>query len=661
MNNGFALKLSLSNIKKNRKFYLPYLFASIGMITMFYIMSFLAFNKGLKETMADYQSLTIIMMLGCVVLGIFAVIFIFYINSFLMKRRKTEIGLYNILGMEKKHIGRILFIENSVLSVTALIAGIVTGIVFSKLVFMLLCKTMLVEAPITSNISVISVLITLAVFGGIFFLTLIKNQMDVVLAKPIEMLRGSKEGEKEPRSRLLIAIIGTIALVAGYYIAITTDNPLSAISLFFIAVLLVILGTYMIFIAGSITLLKALKKNKKFYYKPGHFTAVSGMIYRMKQNAVGLANICILSTMVLVMISTTVCLRIGIDDLINKTAPSALTVNYRITEFNQEKINQLSVDLKEACEKEDVEIKDLKEYTELTIINKQEGDEYNAYSNKKGTSQMSMFSIITMDQYEVLTGKSIRLANNQVLCAGTKTPEMFTVNGMTFAVKDYVDDFLPVKEASDGYLDTSYLVVANSDILNKVYEYQEKTGIEGGYNILHRALVDSDASDAVLNRVASDVQKEAGEFVSYTTSFTRGDTEKSFYGFTGSFLFLGIFLGIVFTFAAALIIYYKQISEGYYDKDKFEIMQKVGMSRSEVKKAIKSQVLMVFFAPLIMAGIHIIAAFNLIKQILILFSLSNVWLFVGCMAATFGIFAIIYGIVYLVTAREYYKIVRKDE
>ncbi|MEF9921334.1 MAG: ABC transporter permease [Anaerovoracaceae bacterium] len=658
MANSFSFKLAINNIKQNRKFYLPYAFASIGTIMMFYIMCFLAFNRGMVN-MPGASSISATMLLGTIVIGLFAVVFLFYTNSFLMKRRKKEIGLYNILGMEKRHIGKILLVENLVISLGSIVIGIGSGILFSRLVYLLISKVMGGEVAIKYEVSIIGIIASAVVFGGIFIAILISNQMSIRLANPIELLRGGNVGEKEPKTKGILAILGVLALGTGYYISITTVSPLKAIMLFFVAVVLVIIGTYCLFTAGSIAILKILRKNKNYYYKPSHFTAVSGMIYRMKQNAVGLANICILSTMVLVMISTTVCLYIGTASMLDTRYAGDITVtamSQTDKEFDREGINKTVID---ACNKEGLTITSKQDY-KYFVFSTDKTDAGYEYSSANGTTETNMFVVISGEEYQHITGKKVNLADDEILAFSKSDPleDSIEIGEMHFKLKDNIDRFVITSDMEAYMVNTHYIVVANQGVFDKLYEnqadleYASEPRYQMAINLLGTDAQKIAMSETIETKLAEGALK--GEVV-----FTESKQEEAIFyeGFTGGFLFLGIFLGLVFTCAAALIIYYKQISEGYYDKDKFEIMQKVGMSKKEVRKSIKSQVLMVFFIPLAMAGIHVIAAFPLITRLMLIFSLTDVTLFAICTVITFLVFAAIYAMVYGITAREYYKIV----
>ena len=496
---------------------------------------------------------------------------------------------------------------------------------------------------------------------------MITNQMSIHLAKPIELLYGGNVGEKEPRTKWILAVIGIACLGIGYYIAITTESPLTAIMLFFVAVVLVIIGTYCIFTAGSVAILKALKKNKKFYYKPGNFTAVSGLIYRMKQNAVGLANICILSTMVLVMVSGTVSLYAGMNDVLDSRYEGDVTITLtphegeRIAEADRQLVGDT---MKEVCSKEGREVKNYYDYEALIFSVLKDGTNFRADNDIEkieSANQAATIAVVTAKEYEQISGKLVKLNKDQVAVysSADRLEEDFSINDMKFHVKERLDSFT-LENLSVYMTDTHYLVVADGQVLEQLNDMQHKAYRDSGSAINTDFVLDMDGTDEQKIACYEKIQAAASNLhfpYEMMRIDSKQDGSKDFVGLVGGFLFLGIFLGIVFTFAAALIIYYKQISEGYYDKDKFEIMQKVGMSKGEVKKTIRKQVLMVFFIPLIMAGIHILAAFKMITRLLMVFGMSNVPLFALCTAGTFVVFAVIYAIVYAVTAREYYKIV----
>jgi len=667
MNKHFSLRLALNNIKNNRKFYLPYFLSAAGIIAMFYIICFLALSPDISEMSA---SLSVIMGFGSWVMAIFAFIFLFYINSFLMKRRKKEIGLYNILGMEKRHIGKILVIENLLVSTASLVSGILCGVLFSKLIHLVISWLFGAAPPFGISLSPAALIYSVVLFGILFFLTLVSNLLSIRLAKPVELLQGGNVGEKEPKSKWFMAIIGFVSLGAGYFIALTTESPLTAVVLFFVAVVLVINGTYCLFTAGSVTILKALRKNKRFYYKPGNFTAVSGLIYRMKQNAVGLASICILSTMVLVMVSGTVSLFMGTEDVINKQAPGDVNVNIVHCDMTLDR-DEVGKVLRSQAEKDHIDIDSVMDYQYLPFAAVKEDGGFSFDQAKlRNLSDANTFAVFSEKEYTKLTGETLNLAKGEAAACsrGFQIPEQFYIGEKQFTLKEKLKSFVTLGDIEAGISDVHYLVVSDDSIVEDLYKEQKRAYDENASDFVVRYIIDISSDDEAAARYVQglydslysylDGERDKG-VLDYTGMQinSRKEYRDSFMDMVGSFLFLGIFLGIVFTFAAALIIYYKQITEGYYDKDKFEIMQKVGMSKAEVKSAIRKQVLLVFFAPLLMAGLHILAAFKMITKLLLAFSMNNVPLFAMCTLGTFLMFAVIYALVYLVTAREYYKIV----
>lgn len=660
MNKNFSLKLAMTNIRNHRKFYLPYFLASVGIIGMFYIITFLASSREITE-LSD--SLSVIMGMGVGVMAIFSFIFLFYTNSFLMKRRKKEIGLYNILGMEKRHIGKILLIENFFVSLSSMLLGLFCGILFSKLIVLILTWIFDAAPPFGITVSGTAVTWTFVLFGILFVLTTASNLMSIHLAKPVELLSGGNVGEKEPKARGLIALIGFACLGAGYYIAITTENPLDALLLFFVAVVLVIVGTYCIFMSGSIAVLKALRKNRKLYYRPGNFTAVSGMIYRMKQNAVGLANICILSTMVLVMVSGTVSLFFGMQDTINTMAPGDVNV-VMFTDHTEDASDKIRQTAESDAKQSGLKVKQFSDSISLSCIAVEEDGNYVFKQHKDAEfADARGLCIVSEEDYTEMTGKKLNLSDGEVAvdCRGTGISDHFRLGSLEFTVKDDPGKFMESAQLGNGMIDAYYMVVPDEEVIEALYRQQKEVYGDNASFITHQSAIYLSGSDsekeACIIEMSDDISGIKGLSYEMLTVQDRKSLEDSYGGMVGGFLFLGVFLGIVFTFAAALIIYYKQISEGYYDKDKFEIMQKVGMSRTEVKKTIRRQVLLVFFIPLIMAGIHVAAAFKMITKLLLVFSMTNVHLFALCTVCTFLVFAAIYAAVYAVTAREYYKIV----
>lgn len=652
MSRGLYARLAADNIKRNRQTYLPYIITCVITTAMLYIIRSLAGNTGLNSMRGGY-ALKDILSLGSHITRIFAFIFLFYTNSFLMKRRKKEFGLFNILGMEKRHIARVLFIETLYTAMISLSLGFGLGILLDKLMFLSLTKMLDGEVQLGFYLSVDSI-IFISAFMLITFLLIYFNALrQIHLAKPIELLHGSDYGEKEPKTKWLMAILGTVLIGIGYYISIVTTQPLKAIMLFFIAVLCVILGTYFLFVAGSIALLKILKKNKRYYYKTSHFTTVSGMIYRMKQNAVGLANICILSTMVLVMISSTSSLVAGIDDIIKTRYPYEFMLHSGDDTFQGIMSEYLSVN--------NVDVEREGYYTSLTFEVFEDGSIY--YIPEDMTVFYDMddlcgLMVIPLEDYNRIEGRNYELQEGEVLlyCSDRKTyHDAITVLDREYSVARNLDSFM---NASVDVVKSIYIVVSDKAELQELYELQQE--IYGSYASTVRYHYNFDIAsgneEALRDDIIGFLDTNTDVGFSIRTKYGAKEEAMSLYG---GLFFLGAFLGLLFLMQTILIIYYKQISEGYDDKKRFEIMQNVGMSRAEVKKSIHSQIITVFFLPLITAGVHVGFAFPLIRRLLLMFSMTNTGLYALCLLASFAVFAVIYAIIYSLTARTYYKIVRK--
>lgn len=657
MSKFFYAKLAMTNINKNRKTYIPYILTCISTIAMFYMMHFISGNPGLKK-MSGGDALMIILNLGNYVIGIFSVIFLFYTNSFLIKRRKKEFGLFNILGMEKKHILTIIVWETFFVTVISLFIGLISGAVIGKLMFLLLNNILHFAVPFTYFVSIKSMGMTAVLFIGIFVLTLLNNLRQIHLAKPIELLRGGQVGEREPKTKWFLVLIGVATLAYGYYIALVTESPLAALNKFFLAVLLVIVGTYALFTAGTIALLKLLRKNKGFYYQTKHFIGVSGMIYRMKQNAVGLANICILSTMVLVMLSTTVSLYIGMEDVLKTRYPKEIDVT--ANNLSKEASQSVEKMIKEEAEKYQVKLKDPVSYRSASFPAIRKGNTFTTNEDTlKSFTDISMIELIPLDEFNQLEKQSVTLEDNEVLLytlKGKPIKHSIIIAGQNFQIKQQLKDLTIIGDASAMMTDIYFVVVKDEDTVKSLYPTEELDAVEWkDLSYFYGFDVDGNAKDEIALTKA--LNKKLNKASIEGNAEGREEAKEFFYSVYGGLFFLGLFLGTLFIMATVLIMYYKQISEGYDDKERFAIMQKVGLSKEEIKKSIKSQVLIVFFLPLAAAVIHIAFAFKVITKLLALFNLTNIGLFAICTAATILVFAMFYALVYSLTAREYYKIV----
>ena len=657
-------KLAITNIKNNRQFYFPYLLTGIITVAMFYIMCALESNPGI-QSMPGAKDLGLILRLGIGVIGIFAVIFLFYTNSFIIKRRKKELGIYNILGMEKRHIAKILSKEAFFTAIIAIGGGLVTGVLFHKLACMLLYRMIGFNGGITFSFSKKGVMITAILFAIVYLLTYIYDLFQVQLANPIELLQSGNKGEREPKTKAIMAVLGVLCLGTGYFIAITTKNPVKALTLFFVAVILVIIGTYLLFTAGSIALLKILRRNKGYYYQTKHFTSVSGMIYRMKQNAVGLANICILSTMVLVAVSTTVSLYVGVEDIMKERYPNEINIRaYYDTGAPSE--DSIAPIVEKSVKESGRKIRHEEDYLELYFAAIKDQGQYSLDKEKVKTAgdRVSGFVVLTREDCKKKYNEEIpELAENEVALFTIKKTNMDTLvlENRSYHVKEIkqfqnTEDFETIADIMDEYY---YVIVNDVQDMERLWQLQKDIYQENSSSISRQVRLDIDGDSEQKKECFENIKTALGPEQAKARILidSRQSSLDEFYQIYGGFLFLGLFLGILFLMITVLIIFYKQISEGYDDKERFSIMEKVGMSNDEVKATIRSQVRTVFFLPILMAAIHVGMAFPMIKRLLSLFGLSNTALFAGCMAGTILVFALIYLLVFLKTSKTYYKIV----
>ena len=618
MHKGIFSRLAKQNIRNNKSTYIPYIITCIFCIAMIYMMEFLRDCPTLDQAVRQADEVRMIVFTGEIVVEIFCIIFLIYSNSFLMKRRQKEIGLYNILGLERNHIGIVMFLETIITSIGSLAGGIAAGIIGSKLALLLLLKLLHIPSVLGFYISVKGIFTCLFMFGIIFLMILFLNLAKIHLSRPVELLRGNNTGEKEPVAKWLMALIGFICLGVGYYLAVTTESPIKAITIFLLAVILVMAGTYLLFTAGSIVILKFLRRRKSFYYRTGNFISISGMLYRMKQNAI-------------------------------------------------EAFEKAIADNKVPVEKSVEEIY-------LDIVCSKNGDQIliKPANTIRNSDSVLVLSLLDQAEYERLTGISANLNDGEIFAwyPSAVQKDSVTVDETEFTVKKWLDKN-PLTCGEDAVSDNAVLVVTDEDFKKfdemRTEMYKGVSSAPAGEDLtLHLGLdITGSETDKIdfgtpVMEVVKDLKKNGGlSENSWITSGIRQQEYESYYADNGSLLFIGIFLGSLFLMGTAMIIYYKQISEGYEDQKRFEIMQKVGLSRREVRSSVRRQILMVFFLPLLMAMLHITMAFPMIRRMLLLFGMTNTKLFIGCTAGTVLIFAVAYGLIYLMTARSYYHIVER--
>lgn len=672
MHKGIFSRLAKQNIRNNKSTYIPYMITCIFCIAMIYMMEFLRDCPTLDQAVRQADEVRMIVFTGEIVVEIFCIIFLIYSNSFLMKRRQKEIGLYNILGLERNHIGIVMFLETIITSIGSLAGGIAAGIIGSKLALLLLLKLLHIPSVLGFYISVKGIFTCLFMFGIIFLMILFLNLAKIHLSRPVELLRGNNTGEKEPVAKWLMALIGFICLGAGYYLAVTTESPIKAITIFLLAVILVMAGTYLLFTAGSIVILKFLRRRKSFYYRTGNFISISGMLYRMKQNAIGLASICILSTGVLLMISMTVSIYFGMNDIMLNRYP--YDVDMSVTSISEDECQTAIEAFEKAIADNKVPVEKSVEEIYLDIVCSKNGDQIliKPANTIRNSDSVLVLSLLNQAEYERLTGISANLNDGEIFAwyPSAVQKDSVTVDETEFTVKKWLDKN-PLTCGEDAVSDNAVLVVTDEDFKKfdemRTEMYKGVSSAPAGEDLtLHLGLdITGSETDKIdfgtpVMEVVKDLKKNGGlSENSWITSGIRQQEYESYYADNGSLLFIGIFLGSLFLMGTAMIIYYKQISEGYEDQKRFEIMQKVGLSRREVRSSVRRQILMVFFLPLLMAMLHITMAFPMIRRMLLLFGMTNTKLFIGCTAGTVLIFAVAYGLIYLMTARSYYHIVER--
>ena len=672
MHKGIFSRLAKQNIRNNKTTYIPYMITCIFCIAMIYMMEFLRDCPTLDQAVRQADEVRMIVFTGEIVVEIFCIIFLIYSNSFLMKRRQKEIGLYNILGLERNHIGIVMFLETIITSIGSLAGGIAAGIIGSKLALLLLLKLLHIPSVLGFYISVKGIFTCLFMFGIIFLMILFLNLAKIHLSRPVELLRGNNTGEKEPAAKWLMALIGFICLGAGYYLAVTTESPIKAITIFLLAVILVMAGTYLLFTAGSIVILKFLRRRKSFYYRTGNFISISGMLYRMKQNAIGLASICILSTGVLLMISMTVSIYFGMNDIMLNRYP--YDVDMSVTSISEDECQTAIEAFEKAIADNKVPVEKSVEEIYLDIVCSKNGDQIliKPANTIRNSDSVLVLSLLDQAEYERLTGISANLNDGEIFAwyPLAVQKDSVTVDETEFTVKKWLDKN-PLTCGEDAVSDNAVLVVTDEDFKKfdemRTEMYKGVSSAPAGEDLtLHLGLdITGSETDKIdfgtpVMKAVKDLRKNGGlSENSWITSGIRQQEYESYYADNGSLLFIGIFLGSLFLMGTAMIIYYKQISEGYEDQKRFEIMQKVGLSRREVRSSVRRQILMVFFLPLLMAMLHITMAFPMIRRMLLLFGMTNTKLFIGCTAGTVLIFAVVYGLIYLMTARSYYHIVER--
>ena len=688
MNKGFYLKTAWGNIRKNRNIYLPYLLAASVMTALFYIQGSLCDMVDISG-MKGKRMMSSLLGISTPITGIFSLVILFYVNSFVMKQRKKEFGLYNVLGMEKRHLARLMSVEILLVAVFSLFFGISGGALFSQLFFLIFYKMIRMEADLTMVIPRGAVTETLTLFGILFCLVLLYDIVAVIRTRPVELLRSESQGEREPKVHGLAALIGVAALTGGYVIAQKVESPMEAMLWFFAAALLVIIGTYGLFMAGSIALLKWMKKRERFYYRPSSFISVSGMLYRMKQNAAGLAGICILSTMVMVTIGASLCIFSGVSEGVREEYPREYFLQMHYSEdLKPETYQDTTSDVKKLVEAQMEEngsgVENMLSYTRCNMVYRKGKDGYEAemgdLADTNDYENLVYVQYLLREDYEANTGKKTELPDD---VAAFYESEEGLIPGETLLFGDYSIKGKRLEEHVETAVVSRYsgikkrvqVLLPGIEEMEKLTEslgknFETYYGLEEGegpsatyflgWNYYFDISGKQEPAEEFLEKLRSSWETEKASEWAYISTFqNRTEEEEYLFQEYGTILFIGFFLGLIFLLATVLIIYYKQVTEGYDDRKRFVIMQDIGLSQAEVKKTIRTQVLLVFFLPLGAAGLHMAMAFKVLVKMMALFSAYNIKLFSLCIGLTVAVFALVYFLVYTITARIYYKIVSK--
>ena len=667
---GLYLRLAASGIRKNGRTYIPYILTCSGMIMMFYIVGFLTYGDFLNNVRGG-TLMSEMLGFGVVVMVVFSAIFLFYTNSFLIKRRKKELGLYNILGMGKLNIARIMIWETLIIFAVSMTAGIGVGILFSKLAMLGAAKMLGEQAAVGFEVNPFVMVLALIFYGIIFFLILLNSLRQVFRARPIELLHSESAGERPPKARVIPALLGLVLLGTAYYMAITIKEPIMAVFAFFLAVLIVIVGTYLLFIAGSVAYCKLLQKNKNYYYKTNHFISVSQMAYRMKRNGAGLASICILSTMVLVTLSSTICLYAGEERMLQQRYPRDIILSPHTVEA--EAIPPFIDYVHKKVSGYGEQIQNELYYPYLNITGKFVDGEVlmSPRYDANLIDDVRSIYIIPADEYSRITGDDPGLSEGEAAIYCKLQPYNYDSIKLdefgTFNIKKRLENFELIGNDVANVMPSVYLLVRDTGIMGDIYDYQldvydypSSVTYYYGFDLD----CDRDKKLEIYDDIRHGIWDEAGPFSEdsgyFDTSVSGNCVEsdrEDFYALYGGLFFLGILLGSVFILAAVLIMYYKQVSEGFEDNRRFEILRNVGMTKQEIRRSINSQVLTVFFMPLVAAGIHTAFAFSIISKLLRLFAMTDVGFLAMVTVCCYIAFAILYVVVYIITSRSYYSIV----
>lgn len=653
--------LAVSNLKKNRTLYIPFSIATITMMVITYILMALSTNKTILQSNGGN---TVVMALGfgVVIMLLVSTLTMIYANGFVMKNRSKEFGLYSILGLGRSQIQLLQVVEMLLFAVMNLIVGLVLGVLLNRLAFALLLKAMRFNVPISYEFQIASVIIIGILFSGIFVFLMILNAIKIRVSRPLELLREKKSGEKTGRFLSIRALIGVAILGYAYYISQSIESPIKALGWFFVAVLLVVIATYILFDAGSIALLRFLKNRKTFYYRPINFISVSNLIFRMRKNAMGLASICILSTMVLVTLGTTGSLQFGAQEVINKTSPTDF--DFRGMYRNPEEVAEYSKEVKQLSASVSSKVTDFYEYSYILTAGNHEGNVLNTNVKQLGALPEAMVVLISVEDYNRNTGENLTVQSGEMLLGEESFKKKPTFNQVslgdnTFSVAQVIDvkKFSKIAVANPNITDHSYIGILNEEDMAKVVPYYSKEN-DGGHRTYTRQYV------ALWNTSSQTDEEKKKELELYQQSDIAGGIDgkieiaQLLFQFYGSLLFLGILLAIAFSVGAVLVIYYKQVSEGYEDRERYVILKKIGIDQPMIHQSINRQVLIVFFLPLLTAFLHTALSYNMVSKIVLIFGIKGS-IIALTMLAVAGVFMVAYFLIYKITSKEYFKIINR--
>ena len=654
-------KLALGGMRKNARLYVPYLLTSAGMVMMTYILAFLAFSP-LTTVATGTSGTAIILNLGIFVVAGFAALFLFYTNSFLIRRREREFGLYSVLGMGKFNLALILLFEALFTAAISLVAGLLGGMLFSKIAEVGLLRLIGADFTYKLTVSPSALVFTVTIYLIIFGLILLRSVSRVGFRSAADLTKSENVGEKPPKGNIFLGIAGVLLLGFAYWLAVTIKDPVAALTLFFFAVLMVIAATYMIFISGSVVFCRLLQKNKRYYYNKRHFVSVSSMVYRMKRNGAGLASICILATMVLVMISSTTCLYFGFEDSLRSIYPREINATAyfeSLDDMSGEATDRLRAAAENTLTKEGYTGQNFLEWRRASCSASLNGT---SVSTKGEDGQYIQLIFVPLSDYNTAMGTNETLSDGETLVYSYRTDfsgDSMTINGEPFSVRRILTDFFDAGEIKSNMAPSLIVVVPDFfGTVDRLNTLADEIGAQR-FTALWYYGFDAPLSPEEGESFYEDIANELDGSVAYQSLWSRSReaNREEFLSIYGGLFFIGLILSLIFTSAAVLIIYYKQLSEGYEDAARFEIMQKVGMTKRDIRASINSQLLTVFFLPLIFAGLHLGFAFPFVSKMLTLFNLTNTSLLIMRTALSFLVFAVLYVIVYKITSSAYYKIV----